>query len=70
MFEKAAEVAERIAKARPLDPTAHLHAGMYRLLYTGEAQRARVHFLEALRLRPGWAEAQSFLKRMETEMEA
>ncbi|MGA8597854.1 MAG: glycosyltransferase [Bryobacteraceae bacterium] len=65
MFEKAAEVAERIAIMRPLDPTAHLYAGMYHLLCTGEPERARADFVEALRLRPGWDEAQSFLKRLE-----
>ncbi len=65
MFEKAAEIAERIAIVRPLDPTAHLHAGMYHLLCTGERERARADFVEALRLRPGWDEAQSFLKRLE-----
>ena len=67
MFLQAAEVAERITSLRPLDPEAHLRAGMYHLLYTSERDRARADFLEALRLRPGFAEAQSFLRRIEAE---
>ncbi len=67
MFEKAAEITERLALVRPLDPQAHLHAGIYHLLYTLERDRARADFTEALRLRPGYVEAQSFLDRMEKE---
>lgn len=65
MFDKAAEVTERIAIMRPLDPQAHLHAGVYHLIYTLDRERARADFMEALRLRPGYVEAQSFLKRVE-----
>ncbi len=67
MFPQAAAIAERIAVMRPLDPQAHLHAGAYHLLYTLERDRARADFQQALRLRPGYAEAQAFLDRMEKE---
>jgi glycosyltransferase involved in cell wall biosynthesis len=70
MFQQAAEIAERIALLRPLDPQAHLHAGVYHLLYTFDRDRARADFFEALRLRPGYAEAQAFLDRMEKEERA
>lgn len=65
MFCKAAEVTERLQQVRPLDPQAHLHAGMYHLLYTSKRRQARLDFLEALRLRPNYAEAQSFLALLE-----
>jgi glycosyltransferase involved in cell wall biosynthesis len=62
MFDEATEVAERIAVARPLDARAHLFVGVYHLLYKPDFARARADFNEALRLRPGYAEAESFLK--------
>jgi glycosyltransferase involved in cell wall biosynthesis len=65
MFAKAAEVTERLQQLRPCDPQAHLHAGMYHLLYTSNLRQARQDFLEALRLRPGYAEALSFLGLLE-----
>jgi glycosyltransferase involved in cell wall biosynthesis len=65
MFDQAAQTAERIADVRPLDPQAHLHAGVYHLLYTRDRERARSDFHEALRLRPDYAEAKSFLKLLE-----
>lgn len=65
MFEEAARVAERLARARPLDPQAHLHAGVYHLLYTKERGRAQSELQEALRLRPEYPEAQSFLRLLE-----
>lgn len=65
MFEKAAEIAERIAKVRPLDPEAHLHAGVYHLHFLRDPERARADFLEALRLKPGYKEAESFLQAAE-----
>jgi glycosyltransferase involved in cell wall biosynthesis len=65
MFAKAAEVTERLQQLRPLDPQAHLHAGVYHLLYTANPPQARSDFLEALRLRPDYPEAQSFLKLLE-----
>lgn len=67
MFEEAAVVAECIARMRPLDPEAHLHAGVYHLLYKGGRSRAREYFLEALRLRPGYPEALSFLQTAEEQ---
>jgi glycosyltransferase involved in cell wall biosynthesis len=65
MFEKAAEVTERIVCARPLDPQAHLHAGIYHLLYKVDRQRARADFLAALSLYPEHTEARLFLDFME-----
>jgi glycosyltransferase involved in cell wall biosynthesis len=62
MFPEAAEIAERIARVRPLDPRAHLFAGLYHLLYMSDPARARADFKQALRLRPGYAEAESFLQ--------
>ncbi len=67
MFDKAAEIAERLARMRPLDPQAHLHAGVYHLLYKADRQQARSDFLQALRLRPNYAEAQSFLQVLERQ---
>lgn len=67
LFELAAEVAERIAMVRPLDPQAHLHAGVYHLLYKVDRQRARADFLVALGLRPGYSEAQAFLHLMDEQ---
>lgn len=68
MFDKATEVAERIAQLRPLDPQAHLHAGVYHLRYMLDPERARFDFIEALRLRPEYLEAQHFLKVTEAEL--
>jgi glycosyltransferase involved in cell wall biosynthesis len=65
MFEEAARVVERLARARPLDPQGHLHAGVYHLLYTRDRRQARSDLLEALRLRPDYPEAQSFLRLLE-----
>lgn len=62
MFREAAEIAERIALVRPLDPRSHLFAGLYHLLYTPDPARARADFNRALLLRPGYAEAESFLQ--------
>jgi glycosyltransferase involved in cell wall biosynthesis len=62
MFDEATEIAERIVRMRPLDPRAHLFVGTYHLLYKLNLVRARADFNEALRLRPGYAEAKSFLQ--------
>jgi glycosyltransferase involved in cell wall biosynthesis len=70
MFDQAAEIAERIAAMRPLDPEAHLRVGVYHLLYKVDRERARSDFMEALRLRPGYAEAQSFLQLLEEQERA
>jgi glycosyltransferase involved in cell wall biosynthesis len=62
MFDEATEIAERIVCARPLDPRAHLFVGVYHLLYKPDLARARADFDRALKLRPGYAEAESFLQ--------
>ncbi|MGA3027787.1 MAG: glycosyltransferase [Bryobacteraceae bacterium] len=62
MFDEATEIAERIVRARPLDPRAHLFVGVYHLLYKPDLARARADFTQALQLRPGYAEAESFLR--------
>ncbi|HVN04635.1 MAG TPA: glycosyltransferase [Bryobacteraceae bacterium] len=70
MFDQATEIAERIAGMRPLDPYAHLYVGTYHLLYQQDGARARADFLEALRLRPGFTEAQSFLQLIDEQQRA
>jgi glycosyltransferase involved in cell wall biosynthesis len=62
MFAEATEVAEQIARLRPLDARAHLFAGTYHLLYQPDFQKARADLNHALTLRPGYPEAESFLK--------
>jgi len=70
MFEEATGIAERIAQLRPLDPRAHLFLGTYHLLYKPDLPRARADFNQALRLRPGYPEALSFLQLLDTEERA
>lgn len=70
MFHEAAEVAERIACLRPLDPRAHLFVGLYHLLYTLDPARARADFDRALKLRPGYTEAESFLQLLDQREQA
>jgi len=65
MFDEAAEIAERLACLRPLDPRAHLFVGVYHLLYKPDWPRARADFNQALKLRPGYPEAQSFLQLLD-----
>jgi len=65
MFDEAASVSERIARMRPLDAQAHLHAGLYRLLHKEDQKQARQYFTEALRIRPGYPEALSFLASLD-----
>ncbi|MGA2117909.1 MAG: glycosyltransferase [Bryobacteraceae bacterium] len=65
MFEQAAQIAESIVRLRPLDARAHLFAGTYHLLYKPDLARARADFTEALKLRPGYAQAESFLRLIE-----
>jgi len=65
MFEEAAEIAERIVRVRPLDARAHLFVGIYHLLYQPDPERARADFTQALKLRPGYREARSFLELMD-----
>ena len=62
MFDEATEIAERIVVMRPLDARAHLFAGVYHLLHKPNLGRARADLEMALKLRPGYVEAESFLK--------
>jgi len=61
------EIAERITRMRPRDPQAHLRAGIYHLLHKFDRQKARSDFSEALKLRPGCREAQSFLELIDRQ---
>jgi glycosyltransferase involved in cell wall biosynthesis len=65
MFDEATAIAERIVRARPLDPKAHLFVGLYHLLYKPDFPQARADFNQALKLRPGYAEAESFLQLLD-----
>jgi tetratricopeptide (TPR) repeat protein len=65
MFDEAAAVAERIVSLRPLDARAHLFAGTYHFKYQHDLARARADFNQALKLRPGYPEAESFLRLIE-----
>jgi glycosyltransferase involved in cell wall biosynthesis len=62
MFDAATEIAERIVQMRPLDPRAHLFLGTYHLVYQSDPVRARADFSQALKLRPDYPEAKSFLQ--------
>jgi glycosyltransferase involved in cell wall biosynthesis len=65
MFDEAVEIAERIVRVRPLDARAHYFLGVYHLLYKADPVRARADFSQALKLRPGYAEAASFLQQID-----
>jgi glycosyltransferase involved in cell wall biosynthesis len=69
-FDEATETLERIVRLRPRDARAHLFLGTYHLLYQHDAVRARADFEEALRLRPGYPEAESFLKLIDEQERA
>jgi glycosyltransferase involved in cell wall biosynthesis len=62
MFDEATAIAERLAQIRPLDARAHLFAGIYHLQFKPDLARARADFDRALKLRPGYAEAEAFLR--------
>ena len=70
MFDTAAEIAERIVRMRPLDPRAHLFMGIYHLQYQPDLVRARADFNQALKLRPGYPEAESFLRLIDEQFSA
>jgi glycosyltransferase involved in cell wall biosynthesis len=65
MFVEAALVAEEIVRVRPLDANAHLNLGIYRLVWQADHKTARASFEQALRLRPGYPEALSFLRTID-----
>jgi tetratricopeptide (TPR) repeat protein len=65
MFDEATEIAERIARLRPHDARAHLFVGVYHLLYRPNLPQARCDLEQALKLRPGYPEAESFLKLLQ-----
>jgi hypothetical protein len=67
MFDEATEIAERIVAMRPLDARAHLFVGVYHLLHKPDLARARADLEMALKLRPGYVEAESFLKAVEEQ---
>jgi glycosyltransferase involved in cell wall biosynthesis len=62
MFDEATGIAERIVRVRPLDARAHLFLGTYHLVYQSDLVRARADFNQALKLRPDYPEARSFLQ--------
>jgi len=62
MFDEATGIAERIVRMRPRDAQAHLFLGTYHLVYQNDLVRARADFNQALKLRPDYAEAKSFLQ--------
>jgi len=70
MFDEATEIAERIVQMRPSDARAHLFAGTYHLLHKPDLARARADFKQALKLRPGYAEAESFLQLIDQQERA
>ncbi len=65
MFDEATAIVEQIARMRPLDAKAHLFAGVYHLLYKPDLVRARSDLNQALKLKPGYPEARSFLELLE-----
>lgn len=67
MFDEATEVAERIVRMRPHDPRAHLFLGVYHFLYKPDLVSARADFNRALKLRPGYPEAKSFLAMLNAQ---
>jgi glycosyltransferase involved in cell wall biosynthesis len=62
MFDEATGIAERIVRMRPRDAQAHLFLGTYHLVYQNDLVRARADFNQALKLRPDYPEAKSFLQ--------
>ena len=46
-------------------PRAHYFLGVYHLVYKTDLARARADFNQALKLRPGYPEAEAFLKQID-----
>jgi glycosyltransferase involved in cell wall biosynthesis len=67
MFDEATAIAEHIVRLRPRDARAHMFLGTYHLLYQHDPVRARADFNQALRLRPGYPEAEAFLKLIDQQ---
>jgi len=67
MFEEATEVAQRIVQIRPTDPKAHLFLGVYHFRYQKDLVKARADFIQALKLRPGYPEAENFLRMLDEQ---
>jgi glycosyltransferase involved in cell wall biosynthesis len=67
MFAEATAVMEEIARRRPNDARAHLFAGTYHLLYKPDFRQARLDFERALTLQPGYSEAESFLRLLDSK---
>lgn len=65
MYDRAAAIMEEIVGRRPKDARAWLFLGTYHLLYQNNPALARADFEQALKLRPGYVEAISFLQRMD-----
>jgi glycosyltransferase involved in cell wall biosynthesis len=65
MFDEAMETMEQIVRARPFDARAHYFLGVYHLVYQNDLARSRASFNQALKLRPGYAEAAAFLKQID-----
>jgi glycosyltransferase involved in cell wall biosynthesis len=67
MYDEATAIIEELAKIRPLDARAHLFAGTYHLLYKPDFVQARLDFQQALKLRPGYPEAEAFLRLLDSK---
>lgn len=67
MWQEAGAIIEELARRRPNDARAHLFAGTYHVLYTPDFVQARKDLNRALELQPGYAEAESFLRLLESK---
>jgi len=65
LLAEASAITEKIVEAAPHDPQAHLNAGIYRLIHHANPARARIAFLRALELKPGYSAAASFLHTLD-----
>jgi glycosyltransferase involved in cell wall biosynthesis len=67
MFDEAIAITEQITRLRPHDARAFLFLGTYHLLFKPDFQKARADFNQALKLRPGYPEAESFLRLLDSK---